>query len=70
MRPSAEDEQTSRSWIKSTLDEIVGERLHGRRIFGRALDKAERMFVAIRIDANRRDEKHVLIHVNAVALDR
>jgi len=26
------------------------------------------MFVAIRIDANRRDEKHVLIHVNAVAL--
>jgi hypothetical protein len=28
------------------------------------------MFVAVRVDANRRDEKHILIHVNAVDLDR
>jgi hypothetical protein len=28
-----DDEQTSHSRIKSTLDEIVDERLHGRRIF-------------------------------------
>jgi hypothetical protein len=46
-----DDEQTSHSWIKSTLDEIVDERLHGRHIFGRALDEAERMFVAVRVDA-------------------
>src|SRR5208337_2205161 len=65
-----DDEQTSHRRIKSTLDEIVDERLHGRRIFGRALDEAERMFVAVRVDADRRDEKHILIHVNAVNLDR
>ena len=28
------------------------------------------MFVAVRVDADRRDEKHVLVHVNAVDLDR
>ena len=54
----------------STLDEIVDERLHRRRVFGRALDEAERMFVAVRVDANRRDEEHIFIHVNAVDLDR
>ena len=28
------------------------------------------MFVAVRVDANRRDEEHIFIHVNAVDLDR
>jgi hypothetical protein len=41
-----------------------------RRVFGRALDEAERMLVAVRVDANRRDEEHIFIHVNAVDLDR
>ncbi len=27
------------------------------------------MFVAVRVDANRRDEQHILVHVNAVDLD-
>ena len=65
-----DDEQASHGWIESTLDEIVDERLHRRRVFGRALDEAERMFVAVRVDANRRDEEHIFIHVNAVDLDR
>ena len=28
------------------------------------------MFVAVRVDPNRRDEEHIFIHVNAVDLDR
>jgi hypothetical protein len=54
-----DDEQASHGWIESTLDEIIDERLHRRCVFGRALDEAERMFVAVRIDANRRDEEHI-----------
>ena len=34
-----------------------------------ALDQPERMLVAVHIDADRRDEGHVLVHVNAVDLD-
>jgi len=33
-------------------------------------DEDERMFVAVRVDARRRDEKHFFIHVNAIDLDR
>ncbi|MGJ0452807.1 MAG: hypothetical protein ACR65T_06200 [Methylocystis sp.] len=35
-----------------------------------AAHEAERVFVAVRVDADRRDEDHVLVHVNAVDLDR
>jgi hypothetical protein len=28
------------------------------------------MFVAVRVDANRREEEHILVHVDAVDLDR
>ena len=49
-----DDEQASHGWIKFTLDEIVDERPHRRRVFGRALDEAERMFVAVRVDPNRK----------------
>ena len=65
-----DDEQASHGWIESTLDEIVDERLHRRRVFGRALDEAERMFVAVRVDPDRRDEEHIFVDVNAVDLDR
>ena len=65
-----DDERASHGWIESTLDEIVDERLHRRRGVGRALDEAERVFVAVRVDANRRDEEHIFIHVNAADLDR
>ena len=53
-----------------TLDQIVDERLHRRLVFGRAFDEADRMLVAVRVDANRRDEEHIFIDVNAVDLDR
>ncbi len=67
---AVDDEEARRAGIEPMLDEIVDERLHGRRLFRRALDEAERVFVAVRVDVVRRDEDHVLVHVNAVDLDR
>ena len=38
--------------------------------FSVAPREAEGMFVAVRVDANRGDEEHIFIAVNAVDLDR
>src|SRR5450756_1273185 len=66
---AVDDEEARHGGIEAALDEIVDQRLHGRRVFRGALDQPERMLVAVHIDADRRDEGHVLVHVNAVDLD-
>ena len=66
---AVDDEKARHGGIEAALDEIIDQRLHGRRVFRGALDQPERMLVAVHIDANRRDEGHVLVHVNAVDLD-
>ena len=43
--------------IKPALDEIVDQRLHRRGVLRRAFDEAERMLVALRIDADRCDQE-------------
>src|ERR1039458_308833 len=63
------DEKTRHARVETTLDEIVDERLHRRRIFRRTLDEAERVLVALFVDAERRHEEHVFVHVNTVDLD-
>ena len=66
---AVDDEQARRGGIEPALDEIVDQRPHSRGVFRGALDRAERMLVAVRINADRRHQGHVLVHVNAVDLD-
>ena len=55
--------------IEAALGEIIDRRLHGRCVFRGAPDQSKRIFVAVRINAYRRHQGHVLVHVNAVDLD-
>ena len=66
---AVDDEQARRGGIEPAIDEIVDQRPHSRGVFRGVLDRAERMLVAVRIDADRRHQGHVLVHVNAVDLD-
>lgn len=66
---AVDDEEPWKGGIEAALDEIADQRLHGRRVFRRALDQPERMLAAVHIDAERRDKGHVIVHVNAVDLD-
>ena len=66
---AGDDEKARQGGIEAALDEIIDQRLHGRCVFCGALDQPKRMFVAVRINANRRHQGHVLVHVNVVDLD-
>ncbi len=45
--------------VEPALDEIVNERLDGRGVLRCALDEAERMFVAHRVNTDRCDEDQI-----------
>ena len=49
---AVEDEQARRGGIEPALDEIVDPRPRSRGVFRGALDRAERMLAAVRIDAD------------------
>src|ERR1700682_2515777 len=66
---AVDDEKARQGGIEAALDEIIDQRLDGRCVFCGALDQPKRMFVAVRINAYRRHQGHVLVHVNAVDLD-
>ncbi|TPW00439.1 MAG: hypothetical protein USCAAHI_00107 [Beijerinckiaceae bacterium] len=66
---AVDDEKARQGGIEAALDEIIDQRLHGRCVFRGALDQSKRMFVAVRINTDRRHQGHVLVHVNAVDLD-
>src|SRR6202171_2278115 len=57
---AVDDEKARQGGIEATLDEIIDQRLHGRCVFRGALDQPKRMFVAVRINAYRRHQGHVL----------
>ena len=48
---AVDDEKARHGGIEAALDEIIDQRLHGRRVFRGALDQPERMLVAVHIDA-------------------
>ena len=64
-----DDEQPRHRRVEPALDQVVDERLDCRGVLRRTLDEAERMLVTLRVDANRRDQNQILVHVNAVDLD-
>src|SRR3984893_623549 len=57
---AVDDEKARQGGIEAALDEIIDQRLHGRCVFCGALDQPKRMFVAVRINADRRHQGHVL----------
>ena len=66
---SVDDEQARHGRIEPPVDEIGDQRSRRRRVFRRALDKAERMLFPRRVDADRRHQQRVVGHVDAVDLD-
>jgi hypothetical protein len=66
---AVDDEKALHSRIEAAFDEIVDQRLNGCGVFRGPLDDTRRMLVAIPVDADRRGEGHVRVHVNAVDLD-
>jgi hypothetical protein len=66
---AVDDEQPRHCRVESARDEIVDERLNGRRIFRCTLGEAERMLVALCIDTERRDQDQIFVQVNAIDLD-
>jgi len=54
---------------RGAFDEIADQRCTVAAFSGAPLHDAERMLVAVHIDADRRHQGHVLVHVNAVDLD-
>src|SRR6516225_8586913 len=48
---AVDDEQPTHRRVKPTLDQIVDQRLHDSGIFGRPFNQAERMLVAVAVDA-------------------
>src|ERR1700730_5529879 len=73
---AVDDEKARQGGIEAALDEIIDQRLHGRCVFCGALDQPKRMFVAVRINADRRhqgrdyDEIHWAPCFNFPSVDR
>ena len=57
-------------WVEPTLDEIIDERLHARRILRRTLDERQRALVARAIDADGRHQHQTLADMKSVDLNR
>ena len=54
---AVDDEQPTDRRVEPALDQIVDQRLEHSGIFGRPLDQAERMLIAVAIDAEGGDQR-------------
>jgi hypothetical protein len=68
-RVAVDDEQPTDRRVEPALDQIVDQRLDHSGIFGRPLDQAERMLIAVVIDAEGGDQHQVVANMQAIDLD-
>ena len=66
---AVDDEQPTDRRVEPALDQIVDQRLEHSGIFGRPLDQAERMLIAVAIDAEGGDQHQVVANMQPIDLD-
>ena len=65
---AVDDEQPTDLRVEPALDQIVDQRLDDSGIFGRPLDQAERMLIAVAVDAEDGDQYQIVANMQAIAL--
>ena len=66
---AVDDEQPTDRRVEPALDQIVDQCLDDGGIFGRPLDQAKRMPIAVAIDAEGGDQHQVVANMQAIDLD-
>jgi hypothetical protein len=62
---AVDDEQPTDLRVEPALDQIVDQRLDDSGIFGRPLDQAERMLIAVPVDAEGGDQYQLVADMQA-----
>jgi hypothetical protein len=65
---AVDDEQPTDPRVEPALDQMVDQRLDHSGVFGRPLDQAERMLIAVAVDAEGGDQYQVVANMQAIDL--